>query len=50
MPSEEYDEIKDIPKQVIIDSFRKKIEEAKQELKEAIDRLNKIKKLTTGFE
>ena len=51
MSSTEYDEIKDIdiPKQVIIDSFRKKIEEAKQELKEAIDRFNKIK-LTTGFE
>ena len=51
MSSEEYDEIKDIdiPKQAIIDSFRKKIEEAKQELKEAIDRFNKIK-LTTGFE
>ena len=51
MPSTEYNEIKDIdiPKQVIIDSFRKKIEEAKQELEEAIDRFNKIK-LTTGFE
>ena len=51
LSSEEYNEIRniDIPKQVIVDSFRKKIEEAKQNLRNAIDKFNNIK-LTTGFE
>lgn len=51
LSSEEYNEIRniDIPKQVIVASFRKKIEKAKQDLRNAIDKFNNIK-LTTGFE
>ena len=49
LSSEEYNEIRNIPKQVIVDSFRKKIEKAKQDLRNAIDKFNNIK-LTTGFE
>ena len=45
LSSEEYNEIRniDIPKQVIVASFRKKIEKAKQKLEEAIDKFSKIK-------
>lgn len=51
LSSEEYNEIRniDIPKQVIVASFKKKIEKAKQYLRNAIDKFNNIK-LTTGFE
>ena len=51
LSSEEYNELRNIniPKQVIVASFRKKIEEAKQNLRNAIDKFNNIK-LTTGFE
>ena len=51
LSSEKYNEIRniDIPKQVIVASFRKQIEEAKQDLRNAIDKFNNIK-LTTGFE
>ena len=51
MSSDSYEEVDgiDIPKQLIIDIIKEKIEKDEQDLRNAIDKFNNIK-LTTGFE